>query len=63
MAILPFGKLLSACKNSLETIACDHFTCAAGDLYGDGRLHLVTGSFSLTEGRKLDQAVTVWSPK
>jgi hypothetical protein len=47
-------------RHSLETGACDHFTCAAGDLYGDGRLHLVTGSFSLTEGHKLEQAITLW---
>jgi hypothetical protein len=47
-------------RHSLETAACDHFTCAAGDVYGDGTMHLVTGSFSLTEGYKINQAVTLW---
>ena len=45
---------------TLEKVACDHFTCAAGDIYGDGTTHLVTGSFSLSEGQKMDQAVTIW---
>jgi hypothetical protein len=49
-------------RHSLETIACDHFTCAAGDLYHDGTVHLVTGSFSLHEGHKIEQAITIWSP-
>jgi hypothetical protein len=50
-------------RHSLETAACDHFTCAAGDLYGDGTVHLVTGSFGLSEGGKLDRAVTIWERK
>jgi hypothetical protein len=47
-------------RHSLETGACDHFTCAVGDLLGDGTLYLVTGSFGLAEGRKMGQAITVW---
>jgi hypothetical protein len=47
-------------RHSLETVACDHFTCAVGDLYNDGTLHVVTGSFSLSEGRGLNQAITIW---
>jgi hypothetical protein len=47
-------------RHSLETVTCDHFTCAAGDLYGDGVTHLVTGSSGLNEGIPIDRAVTVW---
>jgi hypothetical protein len=47
-------------RHSLETVACDHFTCAVGDIYGDGTPHLVTGSFSFDEAGKLDQGVTLW---
>jgi hypothetical protein len=47
-------------RHALETIACDHFTCVAGDIYNDGKMHLVTGSFSLTEGQKMKQAITIW---
>jgi hypothetical protein len=47
-------------RHSLETSACDHFTCAAGDIYGDGTVHLVTGSFCLTEAHKVDKALTIW---
>jgi hypothetical protein len=47
-------------RHSVETGAADHFTCAVGDLYGDGKLHLVTGSFGLAEGSKLDRAITIW---
>jgi len=47
-------------RHSLETAACDHFTCAAGDLYGDGKLHLVTGSFRLAEGGKMERAISIW---
>jgi hypothetical protein len=47
-------------RHALETVSCDHFTCAAGDLYGDGVTHLVTGSFGLTEEFPIDRAVTIW---
>jgi hypothetical protein len=47
-------------RHSLEKVSCDHFTCAAGDVFGDGRTHLVTGSFSLSEESTLEQAVTLW---
>jgi hypothetical protein len=47
-------------RHSLETTACDHFTCAAGDIYHDGTTHLVTGSFSLTAGHTIEQAITLW---
>jgi FG-GAP-like repeat len=47
-------------RHALEKGACDHVTCAAGDLFGDGRTHLVTGNFSLTQQYQLPAAVTVW---
>jgi hypothetical protein len=47
-------------RHPLEKVACEHFTCAAGDLFGDGTMHLVTGNFWFTEGRKGRPGVTVW---
>jgi hypothetical protein len=48
-------------RHSLETVACDHFTCAVGDLFDDGIQHLVTGSFTFSEDRKVDEGVSIWS--
>jgi hypothetical protein len=47
-------------RHSLEKVKCDHFSCAAGDIYNDGTMHLVTGSFSFAEERTMKPAVTVW---
>jgi hypothetical protein len=47
-------------RHALETVACDHFTCAVGDLRGDGVPHLVTGNFHFVEGQKAAPALTVW---
>jgi hypothetical protein len=47
-------------RHSLETVACDHFTCAAGDIYNDGTIHFVTGSCTITGGVPIPQAVTIW---
>jgi hypothetical protein len=47
-------------RHTLETSACDHFTCAVGDLFGDGIPHLVTGSFGFSEDRKIEGGVTIW---
>jgi hypothetical protein len=44
----------------LETTTCDHFTCAAGDVYGDRRAHLVTGNFSMNRAGPMRDAVRVW---
>jgi hypothetical protein len=44
-------------RHSLETVDCDHATCAVGDLYGTGRLDLVVGNFN---SRATDSPVTVW---
>jgi hypothetical protein len=47
-------------RHALETVACDHFTCAAGDIYNDGTMHLVTGSCTLSGEATINQAVTIW---
>ncbi len=44
-------------RHSLETITCDHATCAVGDIFGTGRLDLVTGDFLY---RASDRAITIW---
>jgi hypothetical protein len=44
----------------LETTTCDHFACAAGDLFGDGRTHLVVGNFTAGRDPAMTDAVVVW---
>jgi hypothetical protein len=60
LILLAEGKRGEYERFSLEKINCDHFSCALGDIFGDGRMHLATGSFSLSETQKLPQAVTIW---
>ena len=45
---------------TLERNNCDHLTCVAGDLYGDGKTHLATGNHYFTRERPGAAAVTVW---
>jgi hypothetical protein len=33
-------------RHSLETVTCDHVTCVAGDIFGTGKIDLVTGNFA-----------------
>src|SRR5262245_10041970 len=47
-------------RHVLATNACHHLTCAVGDIYGDGRQHLVTGNFFLTPATAQPDLVTVW---
>ena len=47
-------------RHTLETRTCDHFTCAAGNLFGDGRMHVVTGNFSYSTHHEPGDAVTIW---
>jgi hypothetical protein len=47
-------------RHSLETTHCDHFTCAAGALDGDGKVHLVTGNFDLRPAQAGTPSVTIW---
>ena len=44
--------------HALETMTCDHLTCALGDVDGSGKIDLVTGNFIKTD-RKAD-AITIW---
>lgn len=45
---------------ALEQTRCDYLTAAAGDLYGDGRIHLVVGTHSLNPRFTGADAVTIW---
>ena len=47
-------------RHSLEKDSCDHITCAAGDLYGDGRAHFIIGDFVPMKNRPLSGAVRLW---
>lgn len=44
-------------RHVLETGACDHFTCAAGDWDGDGRTDLAVGNFSWKRSQEFADAV------
>jgi hypothetical protein len=44
-------------RHSLETVTCDHTTCAVGDIFGSGRIDLVTGNFVY---RPAEHALTIW---
>jgi hypothetical protein len=46
--------------HSLDKGACDHFTCAAGDIRGDGHISFVTGNHYLSQHPYLPDAVTIW---
>jgi FG-GAP-like repeat len=47
-------------SHSLETGTCDHPTCAAGDLFGDGKVDLVIGNHYISGGTASSDAVVVW---
>jgi hypothetical protein len=44
-------------RHSLETVACDHVTCAVGDVFGSGKPDIVMGNFMT---RPVDHAITIW---
>jgi hypothetical protein len=46
--------------HGLEQIRCDYLTASAGDLYGDGRIHLVTGTHSMNPDYAGSNALTIW---
>jgi hypothetical protein len=43
--------------HSMETVTCDHVTCAAGDIFGTGKMDIVTGAFVW---EKSEHALSVW---
>ncbi|HZU39297.1 MAG TPA: FG-GAP-like repeat-containing protein [Gemmataceae bacterium] len=47
-------------RHSLETVTCDHATCAAGAWNSDGKVHFVTGNFCLSENVRNPISVTLW---
>jgi hypothetical protein len=47
-------------RHVLETGACHHATCAAGDVFGDGRVHLITGNLFLTAPHARGELLSVW---
>jgi hypothetical protein len=44
----------------LETGACDHFSCAAGDWDSDGKIDLVLGNFSWKRSQPFGDAAILW---
>src|SRR5262249_24237337 len=44
-------------RHTLESVSCDHVSCALGDIFGSGRLDLVVGNFSAP---RADHAVAIW---
>jgi hypothetical protein len=47
-------------RRSLEKTRCDHLTCAAGDIFGNGRIHLVTGNHFINVENAIPEAVDIW---
>jgi hypothetical protein len=45
-------------RHALETVTCNHVTCAVGDIFDTGRIDLVVGQFR--SAKKLDFAITIW---
>jgi tetratricopeptide (TPR) repeat protein/cytochrome c5 len=44
----------------LEVGACDHFSCAAGDWDGDGKVDLAVGNFSWKRSQAFADAAVLW---
>lgn len=44
-------------RHTLEAENCDHVTCAIGDVFGSGKLDVVTGNFTT---QPLKHAITIW---
>jgi hypothetical protein len=44
-------------RHTVEAENCDHVSCAVGDVFGSGKLDVVTGNFST---QPLKNAITIW---
>ena len=44
-------------RHTLEAESCDHVTCAVGDVFGSGKLDVVTGNF---KNPSVKHAITIW---
>jgi hypothetical protein len=47
-------------RHSLEKTQCDHLTCVAGDIFGDGRMHFVSGNHFINTENAIPEAVDIW---
>jgi hypothetical protein len=47
-------------RHVLDAGVCSHLTCAVGDVYGDGRNHIVTGNFFISPMSAHGELLTVW---
>lgn len=47
-------------RHTLESGECHHFSCAAGDVFGDSRAHLVVGNYHMMPGEGKRDLITVW---
>jgi hypothetical protein len=45
-------------RHSLQQGACDHATCAVGDLFGTGRIDFATGNFTFSN--RATDSLTIW---
>jgi hypothetical protein len=47
-------------RHSLEKTRCDHLTCVVGDIFGDGRMHFVSGNHFINTENAIPEAVEIW---
>jgi hypothetical protein len=50
-------------RRPLETKSCDHFTCVAGNLFGNGPPSVIVGNFWSTKERPLADTLSIWTPQ
>jgi hypothetical protein len=50
-------------RHVIEAGPCNHMTCAVGDFFGDGRVHVVVGNYGSPAPARPGDFVTVWKNK